>query len=190
MMDKETLSAMKNAGCKWIYFGVESSSKEILDELDKKITIPEVEETVQRTKQHGIGPELAFLFGAPGETKKTMEDTIEFAKRLDPERAYFYALTPYPGTHIYNHAQELGIEIIDNDWTHYNSFLPVHNGKYMTRDEILMGLRKAYMEFYAQPEYASRYIAHGALRTVVQKIEFLKFINEIGKEGMKVMRCM
>jgi len=76
-LDFETFSLLKRAGFNKIYFGIENASQEILDNvLNKKINLDRAEEIIKSCKKAGIVPGGFLMVGVPGETKETMEDTI------------------------------------------------------------------------------------------------------------------
>ena len=69
-VDLETLLAMKKAGCYQVMYGVESAAPEILENINKRITLQKVEETVANTKKAGLEVRLAFMLGNPGRNRR------------------------------------------------------------------------------------------------------------------------
>ena len=92
---------MKGAGCGRIYYGIESGSQEILDRVNKGITLEMVRETVRNTKRLGMKALGFFLIGAPGETKKTVRETLRFAKELDLDYVQFSKCLAKPLTPLW-----------------------------------------------------------------------------------------
>ncbi|MFH1665089.1 MAG: radical SAM protein [Candidatus Omnitrophota bacterium] len=88
-IDRDLLREMKAAGCGRIYYGIESGSQEILDRINKGITLDQIRETIRHTRELGIKALGFFLIGAPGETKKTVRQTVKFAKKLNLEYVQF-----------------------------------------------------------------------------------------------------
>ena len=116
-VDKSLLAALKKAGCDEICYGVESGNNDILRNINKGFTKETVIRTVKETKEAGIRTKLYFMLGLPGDTEKTMRETIEFSKELDPDEAGFYILTPYPGSELWDDPLKYGIEIEhDPNW--------------------------------------------------------------------------
>ncbi|NQT90375.1 MAG: radical SAM protein [Candidatus Omnitrophica bacterium] len=94
----EMLKLMKESGCYFISFGIESGNQKILDLYKKGITITQAEDTIRDCKALGIGTAAYFIIGLPGETTETIEDTIRLAKSLDTDYASFSVASPDFGT--------------------------------------------------------------------------------------------
>jgi anaerobic magnesium-protoporphyrin IX monomethyl ester cyclase len=107
-IDAETLSLMKEAGLWMISYGLESASDAILAASGKGITAAQSRAAVEMTHRLGIRTAGHFIFGLPGETRKTMVETLAFALSLPLDIAQFYAAAPFPGTALYNEALEKG----------------------------------------------------------------------------------
>jgi radical SAM superfamily enzyme YgiQ (UPF0313 family) len=100
-IDPELLGEMKEAGCGRIYYGIESGSQEILDRLNKGITLDQIRKTVKQTKDLGMRVLGFFLIGAPGETKETVKRTLRFAKELDLDYVQFSKCLAKPLTPLW-----------------------------------------------------------------------------------------
>lgn len=97
----EVLWKMAEAGCVWIGYGIESGSQTILDAMNKKVKIKEAEAAIINTRKAGIYANTTFIFGYPNETHRTVQETIDFKKKLNIQCGSFFA-TPYPGTSLYD----------------------------------------------------------------------------------------
>jgi anaerobic magnesium-protoporphyrin IX monomethyl ester cyclase len=100
-VDDELLREMKAAGCGRIYFGLESGIQEMLDDMNKGITLEQVRENIKLTKKHGIRSLGFFLIGSPGETRETIRKTLKFAKSLDLDYVQFSKTTAKPLTQLW-----------------------------------------------------------------------------------------
>jgi len=107
-IDEETLRRLKLAGCERIQYGVESGTQEILDRMNKRISLEKVRNVVGLTKKIGITTLLDFMYAYPGETKEQIRKTIDFAFDLDPDYVAFYPTTLMPMTKIYYDALKNG----------------------------------------------------------------------------------
>lgn len=96
------LSKMYRAGCRQIHYGIESGNPEILKATAKHINLEQVRRAATWTMEAGIKGKGYFILGLPGETEKTMEDTISFAESLDLDEAMFGIATPFPGTRLWD----------------------------------------------------------------------------------------
>lgn len=115
-VDYGLLKRMKKAGCVAVGYGIESGSQTILDNMNKKATVEQAEKVVKNTLRVGLKPVLQMMYGYPGETRETLQETIDFFKRIDyfPENNNLSVTTPLPGTVLYKQALERGL-IKDED---------------------------------------------------------------------------
>ncbi|MDP3947388.1 MAG: radical SAM protein [bacterium] len=157
LVDKELLLHMKQAGCYAIAYGIESASPEILETLDKGITLEQVEAAVRLTQQVGLQTIGYFMLGSPGESLETISQTIRFAKKLKLDFAQFAITTPYPGTKLY----DLYLEGRRDDvpWENFvyegagRSVTPVFETDGLSRAELQHWMKRAYRTFYLRPSY-------------------------------------
>jgi anaerobic magnesium-protoporphyrin IX monomethyl ester cyclase len=105
-ISRELLRKMKDAGCRTIFFGVESGSPRILEKLNRKITIEQITHALKLCKEEGIRIACSFMLGIPGETVKDMEATFKFARKLDPDWCQFNTYVAVPGSALYKEIME------------------------------------------------------------------------------------
>jgi radical SAM superfamily enzyme YgiQ (UPF0313 family) len=117
---KELLSKMKEAGCCFICYGVESGNQRILDLAKKRTTLEKIRKGIALTNEVGIDSLSSFIMGLPGESKETVRQSLEFGKSLGNLYG-FHILSPYPGTEVREKAKELGLKILHNDWLRYDA---------------------------------------------------------------------
>ena len=108
LMTEDLVIAMSEAGCVLIGYGIESGSQKILDFIKKKVTVEQAKEAVRITRKHLGWADTSLMIGYPGETKKTIQETIDFCKELDLNPEIIFFLTPYPGTELYEMALKAG----------------------------------------------------------------------------------
>jgi radical SAM superfamily enzyme YgiQ (UPF0313 family) len=116
----EILALMKKAGCHTINYGFESGNQQILDSVDKAITVEQSIKAAEMTKKAGIHIFGFFMIGFPGETRGQIEDTISLAKKISPNIMMCAMVTPFPGTRIW---YSLGLDKISEGewaWRDYN----------------------------------------------------------------------
>jgi len=123
-VNPELLSRMKEAGCFFICYGVESGNQRILDIARKKITPEKIRKAIRISKEAGVENLASFIIGLPGETKETLQETVNFARELDTYYG-FHLLAPFPGTEVRERAKEYGLRILTDDWLRYNANEPV-----------------------------------------------------------------
>jgi len=100
-VDEDILYWMRKAGCIQISYGVESGSRKIRQELNKKLNKADIVRAFFLTRKYGILPRAYFIYGSPGETKKTIGETLDLIAQIKPLSAIFYILDIFPGTALY-----------------------------------------------------------------------------------------
>ncbi|MEM4244414.1 MAG: radical SAM protein [Candidatus Bathyarchaeia archaeon] len=109
MISRELLQAMKEAGCRTIWFGVESGSPRILEKINKGITKEQTAQAFKLCREAGIQIASSFIMGIPGETLEDIELTYKFAKKLDPDWAQFNVYIAVPGSGLYDEVMQKGL---------------------------------------------------------------------------------
>jgi radical SAM superfamily enzyme YgiQ (UPF0313 family) len=155
--DRKLYGKMRDAGVTNIFFGIESGNQDILDFYNKKVTLAQVRDAVNLSKEMGFLVGGNFIIGAPIETKKHIQDTILFAKSLPLDTVIFNHFA-YPwGAPIWHEAVRQGK--IDS-----NEFLVISDSKRglakFSAKEIDDLCMKAYRNFFFNPRYWYREIAY------------------------------
>ena len=164
-VDQPLLQAFKEAGCWAILFGAESGVQKNLNTIKKGITLEQIRKAVKAGKSAGITVYTPFLFGLPGETFEEGLKTIEFACELNPDIANFHALTPFPGTELYDNIDKYGTMSGDlTDFTYQGAAFTPHT---MTRQEVSELRQLAFKKFYSRPSY------------IMKKIMALRNLNDL-----------
>ena len=170
--------AMKAAGCLAVSLGIESGDDEILRRIKKMATTDDARRAVKILYEAEVKSIGYFMLGLPGETLKTMKKTIEFAKEIDPNYAYFFAPTPFPGTEMYEEAKNNGW-LLSEDWSRfYHGTSDVIQYGDLTAMEIEDAVKNAYKSFYFRPsKVASEFLSIRSFRQLKRvlnlTIEFL-----------------
>jgi len=116
-LDLETMLAMRKAGCRLIIPGIESGSQDILDNIKKGTKVEMFHQYVSNAKKAGLLIHACYMVGNQGETKETMQKTLNLALKLNTDTAQFFPLIPYPGTEAYEWARTNGY--IETDYEKY-----------------------------------------------------------------------
>lgn len=101
-LDEDLVKKMANAGCKAMWFGTESGSNRVLKMLHKGTNKEKAIETFKLCKKYGIRTGASFILGIPGETKKEMYETLNFAHQLDSYWTWFNYYLGIPGSDLYD----------------------------------------------------------------------------------------
>ena len=151
------LKTMKKAGCAYIAYGIESGSQKILDILNKGTTLGQIRKTCDWTVKAGIKIRGNFIMGNPGETKETIEKTLQFAKSLPLYTFKMSFFTPFPNTELYNEIDKWGK--YKEDWSKLSKYNPVFVPKGFTQKELEKYYKKLYFSFYFRPKIIWQYLS-------------------------------
>jgi radical SAM superfamily enzyme YgiQ (UPF0313 family) len=115
-INEEIVRLIKSAGCERLSLGLESASQKMLSYMNKHINLKQVSDAFDICKKQNL-PALVFLMvGLPGEDGRTINETIEFIKKLNLDFLYLPSVyTLFPGTKTYELAKKQGF-ISDDYW--------------------------------------------------------------------------
>jgi hopanoid biosynthesis associated radical SAM protein HpnJ len=163
--------------------GYESGSQEILNRVKKGIRLDVAREFTRNARALGIKIHGTFIMGLPGETRETIEETIHFARDIDPDSLQVSLAAPYPGTALYREAQEQGwlekTELVDAGGTQTS----VLGYPHLSREEIFASVGRFYRLFYFRPRKLFGFLKEMAQdfdvckRRLAEGREFLKFLG-------------
>lgn len=149
----ELIKLMAKTGCYRVAVGIESGNQQILDNIQKDITLEQVRKAVKIIKDSKILVGGFFMIGNYGESEKTVQETIEFARSLPLDFAQFMIATPYPGSKFYEQVQKDGKLLIKN-WHDFNLWTgAVFNWNGLTKEQIDGLYRKANLKYYFDPKF-------------------------------------
>ncbi len=166
------LMKMKKAGCYLVAFGIESGNEDILKRINKGESLQQIVQAIGWAKKYHIKTEGFFILGNLGDNKKTMQDTIDFAKRLDLDIAQFQVFIPIPGSSYEQIIREEG-EILAKSWRDYNAFgKPIFRHGDLTPELMEEMQKRAYNEYYFRPRMIIRKVLE--VRTPKQFIAYAR----------------
>lgn len=175
-LDYETMVLMKKAGCKLLVAGMENGLQEMLNNMKKGTTVAQIEQYVKNAKKAKLLIHACYMVGTKGETRETMQNTLDFAIKLNTDTAQFYVLHPYPGTEAYNYAVEQGY-LEDKKYEDYlkedgtdNCVLHIDD---ISSDELVEFCNYARRKYYLRP----RYILYKMRQSIFSKDEFVRNIK-------------
>ena len=150
-VDLEMLEMMKQSGCWMIGYGVESGVQEILNNVNKDITIEQIENAIHWAGIVGLEVTAHVTFGLPGETFDTGLKTINWLKRLNVNFAQVYCAVPWPSTPLYGIAQEKGW-LTSKDWELYEQNHYILDMGTIAPKQVEYLRRIAMRKFYLSPK--------------------------------------
>ncbi len=174
VLDKELLSIMKESGCVYLGFGVESGDDEILKKIKKGITTQQIENIFELCKEVGINTEANFIIGHPYETEDTIVKTIEFAKKIKADHATFAILVPFPGTEVREMAEKGigGLKILSSDWRIYGKQIGgTLELKHLPLKKLIRLQTRAYKSFYLRPSKFLGFVSRLSLNRIFYGIK-------------------
>ncbi|MEC8023217.1 MAG: radical SAM protein [Myxococcota bacterium] len=151
-IDRDLLRAMKGAGCWRLLFGIESGNQKTLDSMLKNESLDEIRRGIRMTQDAGIDTYGMFILGYPGESYADGLNTIQFAQELKLDYANFCAVTPFPGTKLYQDVKE------SEGFRGYET-MSMFDVSYVSEDvteaEIKDLVEKSSKRFYLRPDYVA-----------------------------------
>jgi hopanoid biosynthesis associated radical SAM protein HpnJ len=178
--DYETLKAMKDAGCRLLIVGFESGDPQILKNVKKGATVEMGRAFVKNCNKVGIHVHGDFIIGLPGETKETIEKTIEYAKELDCETIQVSLAHAYPGTELYDQGMREGFLACEAITDAEGHQLPHLQYPGLSREYMVQAVNRSYDSYYFRPRVAWRIVrealwdSHERKRLFHEAVDFLK----------------
>lgn len=181
--DYETLKIMREAGLRHVVVGFETGNEQILKNIKKGVTKQQAIEFTRNCKKLGLSVHGAFIMGLPGETRETICETIEFAKRLDLNSIQASLASPYPGTEFWDLCKKEGWIASESYIDNTGHQMCVINYPHLSNKEIFDAVEQFYDKFYFRPKF----IARTVMKMLVDGEERRKRLKE-GKQYLAYMR--
>lgn len=159
-VDEGLLCEMKKAGCRRIYFGIESGSQEILNRVNKGIKKEQARDAIALCQEMGIKTLGFFLIGAPGDTRATVRETLQFAKSLDLDYVQFSKCLAKPLTPLWKEFVRTSGRDYWSDWIlgkEIDRELP-RQWTALTNKEIGKLAKWAYIKYHFRLSYIFKHI--------------------------------
>ena len=177
-VSRELLSAMRDANCQLVSFGVESGSQKILNAMKKGTTVERNEKAIRWAKEVGLSVSVSVIIGYPGETADTLKQTMDFIRRTKPDSVLISLATPYPGIELSDLMKDVGWEVCE-DWSRCDMQTSVFENPSLPVD-LQETRRRFYNDFYSVPYFLrqwlkgtfySRMLARAALNHILWRIK-------------------
>ena len=188
---RDTLKAMKDAGCRLLIVGFESGDPQILKNIKKGATVERAKEFVKDCHDLGLIIHADFILGLPGETKQSIRNTIDFAKTLDCETIQVSIAHAYPGTEFYDFAEKNGFitnQKMEDDMGHQMAHIEYPG---LPVEYVMEMVHKFYDEYYFRPKAAFRVVWKAIVnrdvpRLYVEAKSFMKLRSQRNKASRKM----
>jgi len=173
------LRKMKKAGCYAVGLGIESGNQKILDKNSKNLNLKVVPQVLEDLRKVGIESYGFFILGLPGDTKQTINETINFALTNPFDRVWFNLFTPYPGSPAFNNW--LGNRRVgDIDWDKHDCSTAVAKLRGVSGKELEKLQKAALRKFYLRPKNLFKLLVRLRPREILTLI-MSRFFGKIGK---------
>ena len=161
MVTKDLLRTMKEAGCIGVWFGVESGSQQLLNDMHKGISVDQTIKAFKWAREVGLRTLAQVIIGFPGEDRETAWETIRLVEKISPDEVGFYNVaTPFPGTPLYDQVVENGWLRV-TDFEKYDTTKPIFETPLLSMKEIEKIRELAFLRFYIRPKNILRSFAKG-----------------------------
>lgn len=182
----KTLKIMKENGLRLLLVGYESGNNQILHNIKKGLRTDIAREFTKNCRKLGIQIHGTFILGLPGETRETIQETIQFAREINPHTVQVSLAAPYPGTRLYNEAMENGWlqttnaeDLVNDSGVQLSPISYPH----LSSEEIFDSVETFYKKFYFRPskiaELTGEMIRHPSIigRRLREGKEFANFLT-------------
>jgi hopanoid biosynthesis associated radical SAM protein HpnJ len=182
---RKTLEVMKANGLRLLLVGYESGNQQILINIKKGMHVDFARRFTKDCHELGIIIHGTFILGLPGETKETIQQTLNFAKEINPHTIQVSLAAPYPGTFLYRQAKENGwlfneeIDLLTQEGT---QIAPL-NYPHLSHGEIFHSVEDFYKKFYFRPSKMASILAEMIASPEMMKrrlregVEFFNFLR-------------
>jgi hopanoid biosynthesis associated radical SAM protein HpnJ len=183
---RDSLKVMRDNGLRLLLVGYESGNQQILHNIKKGMLIDVARRFTKDCHELGVTIHGTFIMGLPGETKETIQETIDFAKDINPHTLQVSLAAPYPGTFLHKQAVENGwldagnAELIDDQGV---QLAPLHY-PHLSHTEIFHSVEEFYTRFYFRAPKIASIVKEMALspemlkRRLREAVEFFGFLRE------------
>jgi radical SAM superfamily enzyme YgiQ (UPF0313 family) len=181
---RKTLEVLKANGLRLLLVGYESGNQKILHNIKKGLLVDVARKFAKDCHELGILVHGTFILGLPGETRETIQETLDFAKEVNPRTLQVSLAAPYPGTFLYNQAKENGwfasdIDLLTEDGT---QIAPLDYPD-LGHAEIFDSVESFYKKFYMRPSKIAEIVGEMItspemlVRRLREGVEFFQFLR-------------
>src|SRR5437016_4407435 len=152
-VDRETLKVLKDGGLRLFVVGYESGNEQILKNIRKGVSVERARRFTRDCHELGILIHGTFILGLPGETRDSIQETMRFAREMQPETLQVSLASPYPGTAFYDFVTKNNYLTVDSlvDETGYQKCTVSYPE--VSADEIFKAVETFYRRYYFTPRY-------------------------------------
>ena len=150
LRNEEMVKRMAGVGAYMIFLGLESSSEDILDTYNKNIGNDDQQRAIELLRKYGIEIHGSYIIGDIHETEEMINNTINWARKVNAKTTQFSILTPYPGTALYEDIKREN-RFLHKKWELYDALHPTIKLENLSPEQVSRLLIKAYKKVYLNP---------------------------------------
>jgi len=154
----ETLHSLHQAGLRLVCVGFESGDQRILDNIKKSITVEKFYQFRDDARKAKVLVHGCFMAGNPGDTRESLQLTLDLAKRLNPDTAQFFPIMIYPGTEAFEWASTNQYMLTDDfdQWlTEDGLHRTIVSQPGLSAEEVVAWCDDARREYYLRPRFVA-----------------------------------
>jgi hopanoid biosynthesis associated radical SAM protein HpnJ len=181
---RKTLEVMKENGLRLLLVGYESGNQKILHNIKKGILVDVARRFAKGCHELGIIVHGTFILGLPGETRETIQETLQFAKDVNPRTLQVSLAAPYPGTFLYKQAKENGWFADTDLLTDGGTQIAPLDYPHLGHTEIFDSVEDFYKKFYFRPSKIAEILREMLtsrdmlVRRLREGVEFFHFLRD------------
>jgi len=158
------LELLRSAGFRWLGLGIEAANSAVRSGQEKKFTDERIYKVVEMLHASGIEGGLNYIFGLPGDTLASMQETYDLSAALNSAFANFYCNQALPGSPQYKEAKHGRYPLPERPggpgWIGHSQYSyesePYYDGNALSPAQILAFRDAAHVAYYTRPEYRER----------------------------------
>lgn len=179
--DREMFVLMRRAGFYAVIVAVESGSQKVIDGLGKRLDVRKVPVIVDTLRELGFKIGAFFMLGTPHDNRETMQETLNFAKKLKIHHVFFFITIPFPGTKLYAMVEQNGRFLQDMRACGcvYDAGKAVFEMGELTAKDVEDIFKRAYREFYFRPAQLCR--------SVLKAMEDPGSLVHMVRQGLRIL---
>ena len=146
------LEKISRAGITWMCLGIESGNEKVRKSVNKSIKV-DIKDVVRTIQKYGINVLGNYMFGLPEDNMETMQQTLDLAIELNCEFANFYSVMAYPGTRLFEMADEKDLPDTWNGFSQHSYETTPLPTKYLSSKEVLQFRDYAFQKYFSGGKY-------------------------------------
>ena len=155
ILDSDLIKVLKQAGLKAVKVGVESFDADVLKASGRfSVSKDQQLEKIRELENNNIQVSAMYILGFPTDNEETINNTINYSKKLNTTYAQFSVWTPYPGTPVFNEYKD---KIIVNNYDEFDQYNLVYKHNLFNKEHIRKYLSKAYSSYYLRINWLFKY---------------------------------